>query len=137
MFKLFLKKHVFFSLAVSLTVIYLLLYLLLVFLDTSYGVGNVLGAMVGVFVPFGIWNTLESTQFYLLPLLFFFAELYFVDRWFRAQDFPTSTRIVISFVILLGTTLVVDYLLWGVFPSLASFLGLFNIHIPTLTIGTS
>ena len=85
---------------------------------------------LGLFVPYGIWNTLflgnifEGNFMPLVGLVAFVALLFTADRMARALkidgDIP---KILFNLALLFAITLIVDFSIHGEWPSMALFLG--------------
>lgn len=78
--------------------------------------------VLGLFVPFGIWNTLlgvfQRGPLGLLSLPLCLGALYCANRYSHALQLSASTRVLYSCAVLFVLTLLTDLMIWGSWRSL-------------------
>lgn len=90
-----------------------------------FGFGGLQGGVgiLGVFVPFGIWNTMAG--WYLIPV--FLLALYFFERWLKrlylAGKISLVFKIILGVLFLVISTAIIDIVFWHCWQSIFTAIG--------------
>jgi hypothetical protein len=85
---------------------------------------NSIFLFIGLFVPFGIWNTLGLASiktFWVLPLVL--VTMFMVNKKIKNINLSTAQKILMNSVVLFFLTILVDLVIWHKWCSWVTLIG--------------
>lgn len=124
--KNFFERHILFVTAVCITALYIPL---TIGMDAALPRG-IIPAFIGMFVPFGIWNTLFTHG---IGLVVYLLLLLLTDHALSKSLMSPIRKFIIALIFLFVMTFIADMLIWHVWNSGSFFFNNFGFNLPINT----